>query len=343
MTVKHLLFLATITFTTHLVPMQGQDPLHEIFPNEVVRMFLEHMVHWQRMSVARVSPLWRFLVASFPPPPPLSPLVKINGHFCYDHFENMCTIRQHAQHSELLQVRVADYDIGGIETAVSCAKYIGFSGIERIRVGIDYSHESLNELLGSLKKIIDANQAKEGFPAVASLMFPRTFWKYRSYRGELCEKREALPSLTELCFDSKDMGSSSFIENLNANFVENLKRYSTNIDTVELWKDIRYKRTINGVQEDKVYEQFLTTCSDVGIRRLKGLIYSDGLCNFIKKDSSVEELHIDRCWEIDVRSVIAALHENRVIRTVYFKAGRLSSNFISQHLSNPRIEFVEED
>jgi hypothetical protein len=38
------------------------------FPNEVVRMFLEHLLRRQRSSVARVSSMWRFLVTSFPPP-----------------------------------------------------------------------------------------------------------------------------------------------------------------------------------------------------------------------------------------------------------------------------------
>jgi DNA-binding beta-propeller fold protein YncE len=41
-------------------------PLNEIFPNEVKRMFLEHLDQRQRLAVSRVCHIWYYLVATFP-------------------------------------------------------------------------------------------------------------------------------------------------------------------------------------------------------------------------------------------------------------------------------------
>jgi hypothetical protein len=63
---KIQIFLSLIVFFSPALAMeQSPEPFHDMFPNEVVRMFLEHMSSRQRFSVARVSLLWRFLAASF--------------------------------------------------------------------------------------------------------------------------------------------------------------------------------------------------------------------------------------------------------------------------------------
>jgi hypothetical protein len=62
---KIQIFLFLTVFSSALAMKQSPEPFHDIFPNEVVRMFFEHMKSRQRFSVSRVSMLWRFLTASF--------------------------------------------------------------------------------------------------------------------------------------------------------------------------------------------------------------------------------------------------------------------------------------
>lgn len=50
------------------------ESINSIMPNEVTRMFFEHMSENQRMAISRVCRLWNYLVFSFPPESIISPV-----------------------------------------------------------------------------------------------------------------------------------------------------------------------------------------------------------------------------------------------------------------------------
>jgi hypothetical protein len=311
MTVKHLLFLTAITFTNHLVPMK--ESLHDVFPNEVVRMFLEHMSHRQRTGRARVSKLWRFLVASFPSvsTPGLSPLFHENTTFFRGEDPHI-GYRTLGSLPKMLHVCFPyQYDgLSQIDNAISEASVVAQKdgvSIEKIRIAVHaVFHEVEIDALDVIKKIMDEN--KETPPVTSFQLFTTRPRQWRN-NDQLCQKFTEIPSITDVCLwlDSLEFDCAD-------GFISKLKNCKTNIDTVEVTKGV-CERLIISMYTDKGYTSFLTTCSSAGIKRLKGLPYSKGLCDFIKNDTKIVELYMVGPLSNDEhRNISDALRENSTIQ-----------------------------